>query len=149
MSAMNSISGNDIGNRNGHTPYNETNILLEQTEMVTAVRQALRDLLHPEALQENPLLNSPLVIQRIGDSSSISERIATLQLILQEAIESLEHSPREVKFYRALYHTYLQPARSQEYAAEILDISIGSFRRHLKAGITRVTEILWLQQGEN
>ncbi|MEC4814458.1 MAG: hypothetical protein SAK29_14465 [Scytonema sp. PMC 1069.18] len=146
---MDSISDNHIDNPNGNIPHNETVISLDRMEMVTAVRQALRDFLYPDELRENSLLNSPLVVQRAGSNSSTSERIATLQLILQEAIESLESSPREAKFYRALYHAYLQPARSQEYAAEILDISIGSFRRHLKAGIARVTEILWDQQGES
>ena len=123
--------------------------VLRQSEFTTAVRQALRDVLRPEALRQNPLLNSPIVTKRIGSNTSTPERIATLQLILEQAIESLKRSPREAKFYCALYHTYLQPARSQEHAAEILDISIGSFRRHLKAGIARVTEILWHQQSEN
>ncbi|NJL21123.1 MAG: hypothetical protein HC895_10360 [Leptolyngbyaceae cyanobacterium SM1_3_5] len=40
----------------------------------------------------------------------------------------------------------MQPAATQEKAAELLDLPFSTFRRHLKAGITRVTEILWFQE---
>ncbi|MBD2774821.1 ATP-binding protein [Iningainema tapete] len=126
----------------------ESSVVINQSEFTSAVRQALRDYLRPDALYDNLLLDSSLVINRIGSNSSKSERVATLQLVLLEAIKSLQKSPREAKFYRALYHTYLHPAPSQEKAAEILDVSIASFHRHLKAGITRVTEILWCQEQE-
>jgi hypothetical protein len=63
-----------------------------------------------------------------------------------DAIESLNTSPKEVKFYRALYHTYVKPAATQEMAAELLDIPFSSYRRHLKSGIARVVEILWRRE---
>ncbi len=129
-----------------YTTSIESSVAINQSEFADGVRQALRDLIFADALSNNVLLNSRIVINRIGMHSQASERIATLQLILQEAIESLQKSPREAKFYRALYHSYLHPASTQEKAAEILDVSIATFHRHLKAGITRVTEILWHQE---
>ncbi len=142
---MNAILPN-LASIDENTQQAESTVIFSQSEFATQVRQALRDLLNPEALQHNPLLRSHLIIKRTGCNTVTPESIATLQLILRQAVESLDRAPREEKFYRALYHAYLQPARSQEIAAEILDISIGSFRRHLKAGIATVTEILWQQE---
>jgi ribulose kinase len=75
-----------------------------------------------------------------------AERVAALQASIQEAAESLQTSPREAKYYRALYHTYLHPVPTQEQAAELLDLPFSTFRRHLKAGVARVTDILWHQE---
>ena len=73
-------------------------------------------------------------------------RMAALQTILRDAAEMLQSAPREAKLYRALYHTYMQPAPTQEQAAELLDLPFSTYRRHLKGGIDRVTEILWAQE---
>jgi len=116
----------------------QDDVSFSKSEFADAVKQALRDFSHPEALSQNPLLNSRLVTH-----SPASDRLVALQTLLQQTVELLQRSHRETKFYQALIHTYLRPAKSQEQAAEILDISIGSLRRHLKAGITAVTEILW------
>jgi hypothetical protein len=66
-----------------------------------------------------------------------------LRAVVQQAAEALQASPRQAKGYRALYHTYLQPAPTQEKAAELLDVPFSTFRRHLQAGIMRVVETLW------
>jgi hypothetical protein len=58
----------------------------------------------------------------------------------------LQVSPRGAKLYRALYHTYLQPAPTQEQAAELLDVPFSTYRRHLKMGVERVAELLWQQE---
>ncbi len=113
-----------------------------KSEFTIAVKQALRDFSHEDALSQNPLLNSRLVAHHYSER----DRLTAFQTLLQQTVELLQRSHRETKFYQALVHTYLRPAKSQEQAAEILDISIGSLRRHLKAGITTVTEILWDHQ---
>jgi hypothetical protein len=69
-----------------------------------------------------------------------------LQTSIKAAVESLQSSPRQEKLYRALYRTYLKPAPTQEKAAELLDLPFSTYRRHLKAGIARVAEILWQQE---
>jgi DNA-directed RNA polymerase specialized sigma24 family protein len=50
------------------------------------------------------------------------------------------------KQYRALAHTYVHPAPTQEQAAEILDMPFSTYRRHLKEGIDHITEILWQEE---
>ena len=66
--------------------------------------------------------------------------------MLSEAAEQLRNSPKENKFYRAVYHTYIQPAATQEQAAELLDVPFSSYRRHLKSGLARIAEILWQEE---
>ena len=69
-----------------------------------------------------------------------------MQALIKEAAEALAASPRDVKLYRALHHTYFQPAPTQERAAELLDLPFSTYRRHLMAGITQVTEALWQRE---
>jgi hypothetical protein len=121
-------------------------VVLSQADFMGAVRDALRDFSRPDALQNNPLLRSRLVMEKVAVTPEGAEAIAALQDLLREATESLEASPRDAKCYRALYHTYLRPAPTQEQAAELLDLPFSTFRRHLKNGITRVAEILWHQE---
>jgi hypothetical protein len=118
-------------------------VVLSQPEFVSAVRDALQDFSRPDALQNNPLLRSRLVMEQVAANADENQRIAALQSLVLEIAQSLESSPREAKCYRALYHTYLHPAPTQEQAAELLDLPFSTFRRHLKNGMTRVAEILW------
>jgi DNA-directed RNA polymerase specialized sigma24 family protein len=85
-------------------------------------------------------------MEQVTANADTPARIAALQSLVQEAAQSLESSPRDAKGYRALYHTYLHPAPTQEQAAEILDLPFSTYRRHLKNGMTRVAEILWHQE---
>jgi len=121
-------------------------VVLRQPEFVEAVLDALRHFSRLEALHHNPLLQSRLVIERVAAKASQKERIAALQTLVKEVALSLQSSPREAKYYKALYHTYLHPAPTQEQAAEILDLPFSTFRRHLKTGVMRVTDILWHQE---
>lgn len=126
-------------------------VVLSQPEFEESVRNALRDILRPDVLQRSPLLRSRIVLDRVGAHASDSQRAAALQAALREAAETMQAQPREQKWYRAVYHTYLQPAATQEQAAELLDVPFSSYRRHLKAGVDRIVELLWqreLQGGE-
>jgi hypothetical protein len=118
-------------------------VVLSEPEFAAAVQEALRNYARPDSLRDSPLLHSRLVIESAGASAGSRERITALQSLIKRAAESLQATPREAKFYRALYHTYLQPAPTQEQAAELLDLPFSTYRRHLKSGIERVVEILW------
>lgn len=118
-------------------------VVLSQDAFEAAVRDALRNWLRPDALHENPLLLARLVVERTGTRATEAERMAALKGVVRQAIELLQAAPREEKWYRAVFHTYLQPAPTQEIAAERLDLPFSSYRRHLKAGVERVTELLW------
>jgi hypothetical protein len=120
-----------------------TVMVLSQAEFEAAVRAALQHVARPATLRTNPLVRSRLVMERMGPQPTDAERVNELQRILKRAAEQLQGTPREAKYYRALYHTYLQPAPTQERAAELLDVPFSSYRRHLQAGIAKVTELLW------
>jgi hypothetical protein len=127
-------------------PTPEPLVILSEPEFALVVREALHAFPNPNELRDNPLLRSRLVVDQVGNQAPPAKRIAVLQTLLKEAVESFQKTPRDAKLYRAIYHTYLQPAPTQEQAAELLDLPFSTFRRHLKAGMIRVAEILWQKE---
>jgi hypothetical protein len=121
-------------------------IVLSQSDFAAAVRDALHDFVRPDLLRNNPLRNSRLVLEHVGPAASAAERVAGLQALIKGSADALQSSPRSAKLYRALYHTYFQPAPTQERAAELLDLPFSTYRRHLMAGIAQITEALWLRE---
>ncbi len=121
-------------------------VVLSEDEFGGAVRTALRSITRPAELHHNPLLQSRLVTDRAGMKASTVERIAVLQALVKDAAEPLQATPRDVKFYRVLYHTYFHPAPTQEQAAELLDVPFSTYRRHLKTAVERLTATLWLRE---
>jgi len=69
----------------------------------------LRNFSRPNALHNNPLLRSRLMVEQVAAGGS-TEGIAALQALVKRAAESLQSSPRDEKLYRALYRTYLHPS---------------------------------------
>lgn len=114
-------------------------LVLSQPDFDTAVRQALRDLLRPAALQANPLLRSRMVVEHPQAAAPVDALIA----LIHSAVAALAAAPKDQKFYRALWHTYVEPAPSQEAAAEQLDLPFNTYRYQLAQGIRRVVEYLW------
>jgi hypothetical protein len=124
----------------------QTVLVLSQPEFADAVRSALRHLTRPDELQSNPLVRSRLVVARVGNEAGAAARAVTLREMIGAAIDLLQSSPRQLKLYRALYHTYVQPAPTQEMAAEVLDLPFSTYRRHLKEGIDNLVETLWARE---
>lgn len=124
----------------------EAVMVLSEAEFAEAVRAALHDFAQPDLMASNPLLRSRVVIDRVGAESDQKQRTATLQALITTAAETLQSAPRDAKLYRAVYHTYLKPAPTQEQAAELLDLPFSTYRRHLKSGVLRLTEMLWQQE---
>jgi hypothetical protein len=121
-------------------------LVLSQPEFAAAVREAFLVIHQPDILAASPLLRSRLIIDEAGPNAGENERAAALQSLLTQVVDQLQHSPRQARLYRALYHTYIQPAPTQEKAAELLDVPYGSFRRHLKDGLQTIVEMLWQRE---
>jgi hypothetical protein len=117
-------------------------VVLSEPEFATFVRQALRDYTRPDALATNPLVHSRLTLETADGAPDAT----TLQARIREAAEQLRANPRDEKLYRAIHRTYLEPAASQELAAERLGLPFSSYRRHLTAGIARITASLWWRE---
>ncbi len=118
-------------------------VALSQDEFVGLVERALRDYTRPDVLAGSALLRSRMVGERADRTASDTARVAVLRDLLKGAAEQMRETPRENKYYRAVYHTYIQPAATQEQAAELLDVPFSSYRRHLRSGMARIAEILW------
>ncbi|MFN8442033.1 MAG: AAA family ATPase [Caldilineaceae bacterium] len=118
-------------------------LVLSQPEFADAARDALRQVNRTDELQRNPLMRSRLVLDRTGTESTLAQRATTLQTLLKETAQLLQSSPKTNRAYRALHHTYFQPAATQELAAELLDLPFSTYRRHLKEGIDHVVDTLW------
>jgi len=124
-------------------PKPKATAVLSAPDFAEAIHAALKFYSRPSSLRHNPLLQSRLLIQQSGLDADDNERIAVLLELIQQAAKSLETSPRESKLYQVLHRTYFNPADSQELTAEALHLSFSTYRRYLKSGIERVTEILW------
>lgn len=131
-------------------PITPTLIALSESDFAEALRDALRDFHNTVALRTNPLLRSNLVKRHSGRSgdSDLSAQLGILRNLLQSAATQLQQTPRNNKLYRALHHTYFQPAVTQEQAAELLDLPFSTYRRHLRAGVEYLVETLWQQELE-
>jgi hypothetical protein len=126
-------------------------LALSRQDFSQAVRSLLRELHRPDRLVHNPLLRCRLVESRLpatpaGADPGPEARVGALREVLQEAVATLQASPRDAKGFRALRRTYLAPAPSQEVAAQVLGLPSSTYRRHLSAGLQAVTDILWEQE---
>jgi hypothetical protein len=119
-------------------------LVLSRADFADAVKLALRDLHSPERLAMNPLLRSRLVLDRVRGR----EGIAVLRDLLAEAVHALQGRPADAKFERALRMTYLEPAPTQELAAERLSVPFGTYRYQLATALDRVTDWLWRRELE-
>ena len=115
-------------------------------ELAAAVRAALRDFTSPDLLRHNPLTRSRTVAERAGREAGSEARVDALRALLWEVVDALGASPRRAKLRRALHHTYLEPAGSQERVAEQLELPLTTYRDHLRAGLRLVGEILWQRE---
>jgi hypothetical protein len=114
-----------------------TGLVLGEDDFRRAVRRALRDYTRVEALADSPLRNTRLLRRAEGGP----ER--ALQDLLREAAHALRGSPRDMKLYRAVWHTYFEPAATQEAAAERLGLPFSTYRHHLGHAIDRIATWLW------
>lgn len=128
------------------TPATQPQLVLSQPAFMEAVQDVLRNFTRPDTLHNNPLLHCQLLQKQIVDSKNIGDRVAALQALVIQVVESLRSSPRDEKLYRAIHRTYLNPAPTQELAAEFLDLPFSTYRRHLKAGMIRISEMLWQRE---
>lgn len=124
----------------------ESSAILGRDAFDEAVRNALKGFATPGALRDNPLLRSQVVLAT--GAKAPADRESELKAVLVEVSQSLRAHPKTAKAFRALDAAFLRPVGSQEAAAEKLDVSLSSFRRHLAEGVARVCDLLWLRELE-
>ena len=112
--------------------------VLSRPEFEAAVKDALRCWRRTAELARNPLCRSRVVADAGGGPPA--ERLADL---LVEATDTLAQDPRDAKLHRAVAATYFRGVPTQEAAAERLGLPFSTYRRHLAAGVARLTAWLW------
>ncbi|MFE3760555.1 AAA family ATPase [Streptomyces sp. NPDC059104] len=120
--------------------------ILDAESFASGVREALRSLGRVGGLRANPLLASRMVAARAGETASQDERAAALAEVLREAAGELQAAPHDRRAHRALHHTHFQPVGTQQGAADLLNLPLSTYRRHLAAGVRRLTEELWRRE---
>jgi hypothetical protein len=128
------------------TPAPPPLLILSEQAFAAAVRDALKNLFRSEALCANPLLRSRVLVARVGPNADFAARADALHDLIQDRAARLQSSPKQARGYRALHRTYLEPAPTQEQAAELLDLPFNTYRRHLGEGITALTQLLWREE---
>jgi len=116
--------------------------LLTRSDFDSAVKDALRHYTQAHLLAENALLRTRL-LTRCEPGAATPQ---ALKALLAETAKALFAGERDRRLYRVLDLTYLNPAPKQEAAADRLGLSFSTHRRHLTAGIDRLTEWLWRQE---
>jgi len=118
--------------------------LLTRSDFQSAVKDALRHYSQADLLAENALLRTRLLTHSEAGVATPQ----ALRALLAETAQSLFVSERDLRLYRVLDLTYLNPAPKQEAAADRLGLSFSTYRRHLTAVVDRLTEWLWQREQE-
>jgi adenylate cyclase len=118
--------------------------MLTRADFDIAVKDALRHYTRADLLLGSPLLETRIA----GGQETRPASVANLQQLLAETAETIFANQRDQKLHRVLDLTYFRPAPKQEAAAERLGFPFSTYRRHLTAGVERITEWLWHQEQE-
>jgi hypothetical protein len=103
-----------------------------------AVRELLRNWRHRPSVAANPLIDSAL-----AGHGDLATRIENLRTAVEEAVDSLQGTPRGNMLHRTLAASFFHGTPTQEEAAERLNTPFGTYRHRLAAAIDQVAEELW------
>lgn len=117
-------------------------VALSEPEFAEAVRQALRQLGRPDQLALSPLLRSRCLRERSEQEPTPALLVATLR----EGIAALLANPKTQKLHRVLWHTYVEPAPTQEAASELLGLPFSTYRHQLGRAVEHLVAWLWQQE---
>ncbi len=115
-----------------------------ETDFAMNVRRALKCNLSVSGLRKNPLLRSDMVLEATGGASAPTSTVPALRRVLMASIDALnKSSPRGARQSRALQLTFIEPAPTQQEAAERLAMAFGTYRRYVTSALKELTAILW------
>ena len=123
-------------------PPPASTVALAREDFAHALKHALRHATDLDALADNPLVRSRVSLELADGKPSA----AALRRALDAALETLARAGKDERAHAAVKLTYLDPARTQEAAAELLGLAFSTYRRHLAHGVERMTEWLWQRE---
>ncbi len=110
---------------------------LDRARFAAAVKTALQTLHRPDQLATNPLLGTGLATTTTGPTTE------QLRATIDNAVTYLGNQPKGDQLRAVLHRTYLRPAPTQEAAAQVLDLPLSTYRRHLAKALDQLTDLLW------
>ncbi len=116
---------------------------LDRGAFEDAVRAALRAYFDDARLARSLLLLAPMVETRAADSA---DRVATLRLLLREAVDALRGTDEGDAQHQLLSSLYLTTSGANQADAASW-MPYVTLRGHLAIGIERVAELLWTLDG--
>lgn len=116
---------------------------LDRSAFGSAVHDALRWYGDADALAASALLATHVVVATANGSAAQEDRVAALRALLLDAIAALSRTPKRAKLRRAVDRGYISGAATQQEAAELLDLPLSTYRRHLRSGVALVADFLW------
>ena len=118
-------------------PPEEHPAALDREEFDEYVRLALQTWRRPEAFASNRLLRRRFLTAAGGDP------VVRLRAMVQQAVDDMRTDLAGMKAHAAVVATYFSGAPTQEAAARRLGLPFGTYRRHLRAAVARVSDVLW------
>ncbi|MFI5491439.1 AAA family ATPase [Actinoplanes sp. NPDC051859] len=112
---------------------------VSRTAFDQAVREALDHWRDPGAFAVCALL-------RVRLAADLTDPVAELRALLQQAVDDVARDPRGVRARDALTAGFLSGAPTQEAAARRLGLPYGTYRRHMRQGLDLLCEALWQQE---
>lgn len=127
-------------------PVENALLALAEQDFREHVRRALRDCRSLTALRQSPLCRTRLVALapalESGEEDASLAPALRLRHCLRCASESLRENADRAAF-SCIEHTYLEPAPTQDIAAELVGLPFSTYRRRLAAALTQVCDWLW------
>jgi hypothetical protein len=123
-------------------------MILSEDEFASSVYEALKEYQSDKKLAANPLIRSKLVLDSAEGNEENSVLVATLKDCIAEACDTIKENPKEEKFFRVIFRTFINPVGSQEAAADYLNLPFSTYRRYLRKAVNSVTEYLWAKELE-
>jgi hypothetical protein len=130
-------AGPDRGPGPAPDPDPVTSAPMARADFDECVRLALLTWNHQEGFASNALLRRSFV------SGPEGTPVELLRDAVSRAVEAIPADLAGVKAHAALVATYFSGAPTQEAAARRLGLPFGTYRRHLRAAVARVADVLW------
>jgi hypothetical protein len=123
-------------------------MILSEDEFASSVYEALKEYQSDKKLAANPLIRSKLVLGNADGNDEVSVLVAVLKDCIAEACDSIKENPKEEKFFRVVFRTFINPVGSQEATADYLNLPFSTYRRYLRKAVNSITEYLWAKELE-
>jgi hypothetical protein len=127
--------------RPGELPHAPQPVALSEPEFAEAVRQALKEFRRPDLLATTRCC-APAAC---ATAATPSQRLRNCKRCCGRRRDPDRHSKTQ-KLHRVLWHTYFEPAPTQEAAAELLDLPFSTYRYQLGKAVEQIIGWLWQQE---